>query len=27
VREGFRARGEPCWEIGEVTRQEGIRVA
>ncbi|HKN47327.1 MAG TPA: AIR synthase-related protein, partial [Candidatus Polarisedimenticolia bacterium] len=27
VREGFRARGEPCWEVGEVTREVGIRVA
>ena len=26
VREGFRARGEPCWEVGEVTREVGIRV-
>lgn len=27
VHDGFRRRGEPCWEIGEVTAQPGIAVA
>ncbi|HET7875290.1 MAG TPA: selenide, water dikinase SelD, partial [Methylomirabilota bacterium] len=27
VREGFKRRGEPCWEIGEVTREVRISVA
>jgi selenide,water dikinase len=26
VQEGFRRRGEPCWEIGEVTAEIGIAV-
>ncbi len=27
VREGFKRRGEPCWEVGEVTREPRIAVA
>jgi selenide,water dikinase len=27
VLDAFRARGEECWEVGEVTREVGIRVA
>jgi selenide, water dikinase len=27
VLESFRARGEPCWEVGEVVQEVGIRVA
>jgi selenide,water dikinase len=27
VHDSFRRRGEPCWEIGEVTAQTGIAVA
>jgi len=27
VREGFKRRGEPCWEIGEVTREIQIAIA
>jgi selenide,water dikinase len=27
VREGFERRGEPCWEVGEVTPEPGITLA
>jgi selenophosphate synthase len=26
VHDGFKRRGEPCWEIGEVTAEAGIAV-